>query len=88
MERVVACQARPNYQVWVRFTDGVEGVVDLSEMVGRGVFAAWSDVAFFNRVSVDPVTRTLSWPGGIDLDLDVLYSNLTGKALPGSEAAA
>ena len=27
----------------------------------------------FSQVSVDPTTGTLVWPGGLDLDPDVLY---------------
>jgi len=87
MERITACEPRPGYKLWLRFSDGSEGVVDLSELVGQGVFAAWLDPAHFNKVAVDPMTRTVCWPDGIDLDPDVLYSNVTGKAIPGSDAA-
>ncbi|NOT00202.1 MAG: DUF2442 domain-containing protein [Phycisphaerales bacterium] len=82
MERVTAAEARPGYRLWLRFTDGVEGEVDLSNLVGRGVFARWNDPAEFARVGVDPTTRTVCWPGDIDLDPDNLYARVTGKAVP------
>lgn len=82
MERIVAARALANYRLWLRFTDGAEGEVDLAHLVGRGVFAAWSDPAQFAKVGVDPKTRTVCWPGGLDLDPDVLYAKVTGKALP------
>lgn len=85
MERVVAVKPLPNYRVWLRFTDGAEGEVDLSKLVGRGVFASWNNPAEFAKVSVDPATQTICWPGGIDLDPDVLYHSITGKPLPGSD---
>lgn len=48
--RIVACEARPNYHVWIRFDDGLEGEVDLREKVGKGVFKAWESTDFFNQV--------------------------------------
>jgi hypothetical protein len=29
-----------NYRLWVKFSDGVEGIVDLSEFAGEGVYRA------------------------------------------------
>jgi hypothetical protein len=87
MERIVAAEARPNYRLWLRFTDGAEGEVELSHLVGRGVFARWSDPAEFARVQVDPTIGTVTWPGDIDLDPDVLYSRVTSTPLPGTAAA-
>lgn len=44
----IACKSRQNYRVWIRFDDGLEGEVDLSDLVGKGVFEAWKSVDFFN----------------------------------------
>ncbi|MCH8881417.1 MAG: DUF2442 domain-containing protein [Planctomycetes bacterium] len=85
MSRIVDARALDNYRLHLRFEDGVEGTVDLSEMVGRGVFSAWSDPKFFVRVTVDPETRTVTWPGGIDLCPDRLYHDVAGAPLPGSQ---
>ena len=85
MPRIVETRALDNYRLHVRFEDGVEGTVDLSEMAGRGVFRDWSDPDFFARVTVDPETRTVAWPGGIDLCPDQLYHEVAGAPLPGSQ---
>lgn len=74
--KIAACKALPNYQVWIRFEDGLEGIVDLSHLVGRGVFAAWESVAFFEQVRIDPKTDTLSWGEEIDLDPYVLREQI------------
>jgi len=87
MERIVAAEPRPNYRLWIRFTGGAEGEVDLNHLVGKGVFDKWRDPAEFTRVFVDPATGTVAWPGEIDLDPDVLFSRLTGAPLPGSAVA-
>lgn len=83
MERVVSAIPLPGYRLRLRFTDGAEGEVDLSKLVGRGVFEAWRDEHVFRQVRVDPLTRTVVWPGGLDLCPDVLYHQVTGKPLPG-----
>ena len=76
MHRIVAVQPLAQYRVWVRFSDGVEGEVNLSELVGKGVFALWNDPAQFAKVSIDPQSHTLTWPGGIDICPDTLYQDI------------
>jgi hypothetical protein len=88
MERISAVKPLPGYRLWVRFTGGTEGEADLSSLVGQGVFAAWNDPAEFMKVSISPKTGTVCWPGGIDLDPDMLYSKVTGKAVPDIDVAA
>jgi len=73
---IVAVETRPAYHVWIRFSDGKEGVVDLSDLVGKGVFEAWEDPSRFERVFIDPDAGTIAWPGGIDLAPDRLYDDV------------
>lgn len=75
VERVVVLE---RYKVDLTFSDGTRGVVDLSGLVGRGVFAAWKDYALFRRVAIGK-DGDLVWPGGVDLCPDSLYLKLTGK---------
>jgi hypothetical protein len=74
--KIIACKPKPHYCVWIRFDDGLEGEVDLSDLVGKGVFEAWRSVAFFNQVRVDPTTHTLVWGEDIDLDPYVLREKI------------
>ena len=77
--RVVACKALPKYRVWIQFDDGLEGEVDLSHLVGKGIFEAWQSVEFFNQVQVDKKNNTLSWGKEIDLDPYVLREQVENK---------
>ena len=86
--RITNAIAEPGYVLWLSFTDGSEGRVNLAHLVGPGVFAAWQDARVFEQVRVDPKTRTVCWPGDIDLDPDVLYAQATGKPMPGTGVAA
>lgn len=76
MHRIVEVNVVGPYTVRLRFADGVCGTLDLSELVGKGVFAAWSNPDVFSQVAIDPETYTLGWPGGIDLAPEVLYEEL------------
>ncbi len=75
--KIVACKPKPSYRVWIRFDDGLEGEVDLSDLVGQGVFEAWESADFFNQVYVDPKTHTLAWGDEIDLDPYVLREKVS-----------
>jgi uncharacterized protein DUF2442 len=77
--KIIACKPRPNYHVWIRFDDGLEGEVDLNDLVGRAIFKAWDSVEFFNKVRVDPKTDTLTWSEDIDLDPYVLREKISKK---------
>ncbi len=66
--KILACEAKPQYHVWLCFDDGLEAEVDLVDLVGKGVFEAWESVDFFNQVRLDPKTDMLTWGDAIDLD--------------------
>ena len=76
--RIVEVEARSKYRLWVRFEDDVEGEVDLSELVGQGVFKRWEDPKEFTKVFLDPKTGTPTWPGELDIAPDALYRDLAG----------
>jgi hypothetical protein len=75
--KIVACRPMPNYHIWIRFDDGLEGEVDLSDLVGQDVFEAWESIEFFNQVRVDPQTDTVAWGDEIDLDPYVLREKIS-----------
>ncbi|MBI1337343.1 MAG: DUF2442 domain-containing protein [Phycisphaera sp.] len=60
------------YRLRVRFTDGHAGVVDVSDLTGQGVFAAWDREGVFEHVTVGEAGEAL-WDCGVDLCADSLY---------------
>lgn len=76
----VVTQAKPleNYRVWLHFSDGVEGIADLSGFVGKGVFATWDTGGTFQQVRVGE-GGGVQWGDQIDLCPDGLYLTITGK---------
>jgi len=66
------------YRLRLRYADGVTGVVDLSHLVGKGVFELWNDPEAFARVSIG-TGGELCWSDQVDLCADALYLEVTGK---------
>lgn len=77
--RPTAVKALPGYKLWIRFGDGVEGEADLSNLVGKGVFAVWNDAEEFEKVKLGPGSA-ITWSDEIELCGDALYLRITGKS--------
>ncbi|MGF1596175.1 MAG: DUF2442 domain-containing protein [Acidimicrobiales bacterium] len=65
----------------VVFTDGLVRELDFAGVL-TGVLAELDDAAAFGSVAVDPVAGTVCWPGGIDLDPDVLHGDARPVTAP------
>ena len=68
---VVHARYVDRYTIWVRFENGVEGDVDFSDLLGRGVFSAFYDIEFFKRFYVED--GTIVWTDQIDIAPEFLY---------------
>jgi len=71
-------QPLKDYCLQVKFSDGVEGKIDLSDFAGKGVFALWNDYSQFEKVSVGS-SGELVWNEEVDMDGLGIYLALTGK---------
>ena len=78
MHTITRVETLDDDRVDLVFADGTRGVVDLSELAGRGVFREWHDYAEFQRVGIAE-TGELAWLCGVDLCPDALYLKVTGK---------
>lgn len=67
----------------MRFEDGVAGEVELGHLVGRGFFGAWTDIAEFEAVTIDPESGTVVWPHRADLAPDALHREVSSAAAAG-----
>ena len=75
---VVDAKYCSGYRIWLRFSNGTEGEVDLSHLAGKGVFSAWEQHGVFAQVRLG-LHGQIEWPGDLDLCPDALYLTLTGK---------
>ena len=80
MIRPTEVEPRDGYRIWLRYSDGASGEVDLSHLAGRGVFKAWADRAYFETVRVVSA-GAIAWGKDAELCPDSLYLRLTGKSV-------
>lgn len=78
MLKLVHVEPLAGYRLRLRYADGVTGDVDLSHLVGKGVFQLWNDLEAFRRVSIGSAGE-VRWSDEVDLCADALYLEVTGK---------
>jgi hypothetical protein len=63
------------HRIRATFSDGAVKEIDLSELLSAGgVFTPiFERRDIFEQVRVNPESRTVEWPGEVDLDPEVLY---------------
>lgn len=61
-------------QLRVTFTDGLVRELDFAGVL-VGIFASIDEDVAFAEVGVDAIAGTVCWPGGLDLDPDVLHGD-------------
>jgi len=64
------------HTVWLRFSDGSEGEVDLSNELYGPIFEPLRNIELFRQVVLHPELRTLVWPNGADFAPEFLRSSL------------
>jgi hypothetical protein len=75
----VEVEARSDYRLWIRYSDGVEGKVDLSHLAGRGVFELWDDEQAWKDVRIAE-DGAIQWTEEVELCPDATYLKLTGES--------
>jgi hypothetical protein len=72
-----------NFCLWVRFSDGTEGDVDLKSFIesdARPIVAALRDAKAFAAIRVE--SDTVVWQNGFDLAPEFLYEKARTHASP------
>lgn len=78
LPRIKKVKVLKDYKIALEFTDGAKGTVDLSDLVGQGVFQLWEDYEVFGQVRIGD-SGELIWSEHVDLCPDWLYMRMTGK---------
>ena len=66
MIRVTEARYVRDYVLWLRFSDGVEGEVDLADELDGPVFEPLRQLAVFRSFQLHPDLHTVTWPSGAD----------------------
>ena len=82
---VVDARHAGKYRVWLRFSDGLSGEIDLADQLWGPVFEPLKAVDEFAKLRVDQDTDTIAWPNGADLSPSWLYDRLKAKTAAAAE---
>jgi hypothetical protein len=74
---VVEVVPNDDYSLSVRFKDGTQGVVRLSQEQLTGVLEPLRNRTFFQKVFIDH--GAVAWPGEIELAPDAMYAEISGR---------
>lgn len=74
------CQVGPRF-VWVRFDDGSEGEIDLSNDLDGPDFEPLKDPQVFAALQVHPELHTIVWPNRPDLAPEFLFEQASRASL-------
>ena len=78
---VVDAKALPDYRLWLRFSDNVEGEVDLKKFVENDhqpIITALQNIKTFTTIRVE--MDTVVWANGFDLAPEFLRANMRAHA--------
>ena len=69
------------YKVWIEFSNGESGVVDLERDLWGPVFEPLRDPEKFKKFRVSDVLHTLVWDNGADFAPEHLYGKVSNHSL-------
>ncbi|MEI6805576.1 MAG: DUF2442 domain-containing protein [Myxococcaceae bacterium] len=78
--RIKNIRLSENYHITVQFKDGLEGVLDLSELImgkNAGVFSVLRNPILFYQAYLSH--GAITWPGELDLAPDAMYESIKNQ---------
>ncbi|HET7117407.1 MAG TPA: DUF2442 domain-containing protein [Hanamia sp.] len=76
--KIKSVEALEKYKLKVIFSDGIQGVYDVSDVAGQGVFKIWDIDDNFFKVFANKESGAISWPGDIEIDTINAYCTIQG----------
>ena len=74
--RLVEARFVREFTLWLRFSDGVEGEVDLSDELDGPIFEPLKDPEVFRSFQLHPELHTVTWPNGADFAPEFLHEQV------------
>ncbi|MBI5449818.1 MAG: DUF2442 domain-containing protein [Gammaproteobacteria bacterium] len=65
-----------DYRIRLRFSDGIEGEVDLEKELWGEIFQPLKDKSRFSEFYLNKELETIVWPNGADFAPEFLYQQL------------
>jgi hypothetical protein len=77
MAKPTRVKALDNYAIYVNFSDGTQGTIDLRHLAHRGIFQEWDKNNLFACVHIND-GGAIAWNEDIDICPDNVYLQLKG----------
>jgi hypothetical protein len=74
--RLIEARHIAEFTLWLRFSDGVEGEINLRTELYGPMFEPLKDVDTFKAFALHPELHTLVWPNGADFSPEFLHDNI------------
>ena len=74
--RVIDAKHVQGFVIRIRFSDGIEGDVDLRDELQGEIFEPLNDPNYFHQFSIHPELHTIIWPNGADFAPEFLYEKI------------
>ena len=78
--RLVEARYVREFTLWLRFSDGVEGEVDLSDELDGSIFEPLEELEVFRSFQLHPELHTVTWPNGADFAPEFLHDLVRVRA--------
>ncbi len=75
---VVNAEYQQEFKLFLKFNDGLSGIVDLNKYLDGEIFEPLRNIEYFRKFSLD--TWTIGWDNGADFAPEFLYE-LTKKGI-------
>lgn len=66
MEEIVDIQVLDGFQIWIKFMDGFEKIVNIRQFLGNGFTEELLDYDNFKKVTIEP-GGGIAWSNGFDV---------------------
>ncbi|MEO7309244.1 MAG: DUF2442 domain-containing protein [Chitinophagaceae bacterium] len=76
--KIIKIECQEKYKLQVYFENGENGLLDLTQLRGKGVFNVWEDGDTFFQAYINPENDAITWPGDIDICPDNTYFLVKG----------
>lgn len=75
--RIVNVTTPGNFCIEVSFEDNTSGIINLKDLVQKGVFRVLQDASLFKKVYTDG--HSIAWSDDLEIDADNIYPELANK---------
>ena len=66
-----------DYTISIKFDDGINGTIQLNDLVQKGIFKLLQDKNQFAKVYTNGYS--IAWSNELEIDANTIYAELTGK---------